>query len=74
MKLGRWTIALNGLAGALLLLTLPALAQDEAKWEWKAFNKGTEFFQELETDTKQVMKVMGQEVTQKQKQIGRAHV
>jgi hypothetical protein len=50
-------------------------AQEKAKngggdtLEWKAFNKGAKpFFQELTTETEQKMKVMGQEVTQKQKQ------
>jgi len=69
MKLGRWSTGLFMLAGAALLASLPALAQDEAKWEWKAFNKGGKtFYQELKTDTTQVMKVMGQEVKQNQDQ------
>jgi len=69
MKLGRWSTALFMLAGAALLVSLPALAQDEAKWEWKAFNKDAKpFYQELKTDTTQVMKVMGQEVKQNQNQ------
>src|SRR5262249_13436719 len=69
MKLGRWSTALFMLAGAALFASLPALAQDEAKWEWKAFNKDAKpFYQELKTDTTQVMKVMGQEVKQNQEQ------
>ncbi len=68
MKLGCWKFALVLFAGAALLASLPALAQDEAKWEWKAFAKGKTFYQELKTDTTQVMKVMGQEVKQNQEQ------
>jgi Family of unknown function (DUF6263) len=69
MKLGRWSFALFMLAGAALLASLPALAQDEAKWEWKAFAKDAKpFYQELKTDTTQIMKVMGQEVKQNQEQ------
>ncbi len=48
-----------------------ALAQDdkEVKLEFKAFAPDAKpFWQKLETDTTQVMKVMGQEVTQKQNQ------
>src|SRR5688572_1518749 len=36
--------------------------------EWKAFEKGKEFYQELTTKTTQTMKVMGQEVQQTQEQ------
>jgi len=67
------------LFGCLLMLALVSLvgsrhaafAQDdkEGKLEFKAFAPGAApFYQELETDTEQNMKVMGQEVTQKQKQ------
>jgi hypothetical protein len=69
MNVRRWFGAIVLLAGAAGLVTLPALAQDKGeKLEWKAFNKGVVHYQELTTDTEQKMKVMGQEVTQKQKQ------
>jgi hypothetical protein len=68
MKLGRWFGSLVVLAGAALLATLPALAQNGEKWEWKAFEKGKTFYQELKTETTQMMKVMGQEVKQTQEQ------
>jgi hypothetical protein len=46
-----------------------AQASDTEKWEWKAFNKkDSKFYQELTTETTQVMKVMGQEVKQEQNQ------
>jgi hypothetical protein len=66
--------------GGLLVLALVPLAtfkvpvfaqqdEKEAKLEFKAFNADAKpFYQMLETDTEQNMKVMGQEVTQKQKQ------
>jgi hypothetical protein len=84
MNLRRWFGSLVLLAGAAALIALPVLGQDKDgkkngkddkgdkgggnKLEWKAFNKGTVFYQELTTETEQKMKVMGQEVTQKQKQ------
>ena len=68
MKLGRWFGALILLASLALLASLPALAQDEAKWEWKAFAPKNTFWQELKTETTQTMKVMGQEVKQTQEQ------
>jgi hypothetical protein len=79
MNVRRWFGAMALLAGAACLLTLPAVGQDKDKdkdkgkdskdkLEWKAFDKGKIFYQELTTDTEQKMKVMGQEVTQKQKQ------
>ena len=68
MNLGRWFGGLILMVGAALLAGLPALAQDDAKWEWKAFDKGKTFFQELTTKTDQTMKVMGQEVKQTQEQ------
>lgn len=49
------------------LLTLPALAQDKVKLEWK-FEKDKTFYQEMTTKTTQTMKVMGQDVSQKQEQ------
>lgn len=68
MKLGRWMGSLTMLAGAALLVVLPALGQDAAKWEWKAFEKGKTFYQTLTTKTEQTMKVQGQEVKQNQEQ------
>lgn len=50
-----------------LAFVLPALAQDKAVIDWK-FEKGKTFYQELTTTTSQNMKVMGQEVVQKQNQ------
>lgn len=47
----------------------PALGGGGDKLDFKAFSKkGNVFYQELTTDTKQTMKVMGQEVKQDQKQ------
>lgn len=51
----------------LALVTLCVNAQDKVKLEWK-FEKGKTFYQEMTTETNQSMKVMGQEVTQKQNQ------
>ncbi len=68
MKLGRCLGGLILLAGAAMLISLPVLAQEEAKWEWKAFAKGNVFYQELKTETNQIMTVMGQKVTQTQEQ------
>lgn len=57
-----------GLGGFLaLVLALPALAQDKAVIDWK-FEKAKPFYQELTTSTTQKMKVMGQDVEQKQDQ------
>src|SRR4051812_18992612 len=54
---------------AVLAFMSVAFAGDEGKLEFKAFNAGAQpFYQELETETVQNMKVMGQEVTQKQNQ------
>ena len=68
MKLGRFFSGLILLAGAAFLVSLPALAQDGEKWEWKAFAQGNVFYQELTTETNQTMKVMGQDVKQTQLQ------
>src|SRR5260370_34110572 len=55
-------------AGAVaLFITLPVAAQEKAKLEWK-FTKGATFYQDLATTTNQNMKVMGQDVSQKQTQ------
>lgn len=51
----------------VLGLAAPALAQDTADLKWK-FEKGKTFYQEITTDTKQDMTVMGMNVSQKQKQ------
>lgn len=57
-----------GLTGVLaLMLVVPAIAQDKAVIDWK-FEKGKTFYQELTTTTTQNMKVMGQDVVQKQNQ------
>src|SRR5262249_26989432 len=40
----------------------------EVRLEWKAFDPKTVFYQELVTNTTQDMKVMGQEISQKQSQ------
>ncbi|MCI0640028.1 MAG: DUF6263 family protein [Gemmataceae bacterium] len=67
----RWFGAMAVLAGMLVLagVRLPLYAQDkEEKLEWKAFEKGKPFYQELTTKTTQDMKVMGQEISQKQEQ------
>ncbi len=68
MNLGRWLGSFVVFAGAALLVSLPALAQEGEKWEWKAFKKDQKWYQELKTETAQVMKVMGQEVKQNQEQ------
>jgi Family of unknown function (DUF6263) len=56
--------------GAVLLVAgfaLPVFGQDTVNLKWE-FQKNKPFFQELETTTKQTMKVMGMEVTQNQTQ------
>ncbi|MBY0525138.1 MAG: hypothetical protein K2R98_17160 [Gemmataceae bacterium] len=56
------------IALSLVVLVLPAFAQDkpvEIKWK---FEKGKPFYQELKTETSQDMKVMGMDVKQKQTQ------
>ena len=61
--------SIAGLA-ALAILAVVASGQDQktpVKLEWK-FQKGKPFYQELKTETKQDMKVMGQEVKQSQTQ------
>jgi len=50
---------------ALVVVVLPAAGQDKAKLEWK-FDKP--FYQKMVTETKQVMKVMNNDVNQTQKQ------
>jgi hypothetical protein len=58
----RWL--LTGLV--FIALAVPALGQEATlKWE---FQKGKPFYQEMTTDTKQNMKVMGMDITQNQKQ------
>jgi hypothetical protein len=47
----------------------PEKGQDGVEMKFTAFDKkGAEFFQKVETKTKQIMKVMGQDVTQTQEQ------
>jgi Family of unknown function (DUF6263) len=65
MKLGR---CFGGLILLALLASLPAVAQEGEKWEWKAFAPKNVFYQELKTETNQNMKVMGQDVKQTQEQ------
>ena len=60
----------RSLAALLLVagMVVPALGQDVTvtlKWEFK---KDVPFFQEMKTETKQTMKVMGMDVTQNQSQ------
>jgi hypothetical protein len=57
------------LAGVVVLAAagLPVLAQEKVDLKWK-FEKDKPFYQELTTETTQVMKIMGQDVNQKQKQ------
>lgn len=49
------------------ILTLPALAQEKAKLQWK-FESDKTFYQKMTTKTVQTMNVMGQDVSQKQEQ------
>lgn len=63
MSLFRYLLAVPLLVG----LVVPALAQDAVTLEWK-FEKDKAFYQEMSTDTKQTMKVMGMDITQNQKQ------
>src|SRR6185369_5500498 len=42
--------------------------KDDVKLEWKGFEKGKSFYQEMTTKTVQKMKVQGQDVTQTQTQ------
>jgi hypothetical protein len=48
-------------------LGAPAFGQDTVDLKWK-FEKGKTFYQEITTDTKQDMKVMGMNIAQNQKQ------
>jgi Family of unknown function (DUF6263) len=57
----------SAIVAVCALLALPALAQDKVKLEWK-FEKDKTFYQEMTTKTEQGMKVMGQDVSQKQEQ------
>lgn len=79
MKLWRWfgSLACLAVVGWLAGTTLSVSAQDKDKGkdtasgdklEWKAFEKGKSFYQKLETSTTQDMKVMNQEIQQKQNQ------
>jgi hypothetical protein len=52
---------------ALVVLTAPAWSQDSDNLKWK-FEKGKTFYQEMTTDTKQEMDVMGMKINQTQKQ------
>lgn len=51
----------------VLVCLAPVMAQDKAMIDWK-FEKAKTFYQELTTSTTQNMKVMGQDVVQKQNQ------
>lgn len=59
----RWFAALLVVVG----LTVPAQAQDAVTLKWK-FEKGKPFYQEMTTETKQEMTVMGMKINQTQKQ------
>jgi hypothetical protein len=61
--LRRWLTSMLVLAG----LTLPALGEDAVRLKWN-FQKNKRFYQEVTTETKQTMKVMGMEVVQTQMQ------
>lgn len=52
---------------AVLVITMPVLAQENVTLEWK-FEKGKTFYQDMSTETKQTIKVMGMDITQNQKQ------
>ena len=52
---------------ALVGLIAPARAQEADNLQWK-FEKGKTFYQEMTTDTKQEMDVMGMKINQTQKQ------
>lgn len=57
--------------GALLVvagLAVPAVAQDAVSLKWK-FEKGKPFYQTMDTNTNQTIKVMGSDIPQKQGQI-----
>ena len=58
----RWLVAL-----VLVGLGMPAFGQDAVELKWK-FEKGKKFYQEMTTQTKQEMTVMGQKIDQTQKQ------
>jgi hypothetical protein len=51
---------------ALAFLAAPALGQSPVDLKWK-FEKGKPFYQEMTTETKQEMQVMGQKISQFQK-------
>jgi hypothetical protein len=59
----RWLIAVLALTG----LGMPALGQDTVELKWQ-FQKDKPFYQEMNTVTKQTMKIMGMDVTQNQDQ------
>src|SRR4051812_41299265 len=61
--------ALLSLATVAAMVGLAATAADETKADlkWK-FEKDKTFYQEMTTETTQTMKVMGQDITQKQQQ------
>lgn len=62
MRKVRWMVAF-----VLVSLLAPAFGQESATLSWK-FQEGKPFFQEMTTETKQTMKVMGSDITQTQKQ------
>jgi len=65
----RWFAALAPVSAlALVTLFVPAFAQDSGtKLAWK-FEKDKTFYQTMETETNQTMKVMGSDIKQNQKQ------
>jgi len=70
MLVKRLSWAFLGLVGVIALVgTALAQGEGDAKMAWKAFDtKGQTFYQELETNTVQNMKVQGVDVQQDQKQ------
>jgi hypothetical protein len=58
----RWFVAL-----VVVGLGMPAFGQDAVEMKWK-FEKGKKFYQDMTTQTTQEMTVMGQKITQTQKQ------
>lgn len=62
MRKVRWLVAF-----AIVALIAPAFGQDAVTLSWK-FQEGKPFYQESKTETKQTMKVMNSDITQKQDQ------
>jgi hypothetical protein len=70
MTVGRWLGSVILLAGVGLIASrMPVFAQDDKGVEWKAFDKGSVFYQVLTTKTVQTMKVQQMDVKQEQNQV-----